>query len=284
MQKSVQKLILTLTLLGASTTFAATSVKDGNGQSVSVAAPTKRIVSLSPHATELLFSAGAGANVVGVTQESDYPIAAQKIPKVGTYNQISLEAILRLKPDLVVTWQDAAQAKEINRLKQLGIPVFVSHPLKLEDIPKEIIALGKLNQTENTAQKNTQSFTNNVKTLRSQYQNKKKVQTLVAVSESPLYTVSNQSFLGQLIILCGGENVFAKIKTPAAQVGKEAVMRTQAQVIITTLPKYDANLWQTMRLPASQNNRIYTISNSNRPTLRLISAANQICRHIDQAR
>jgi iron complex transport system substrate-binding protein/vitamin B12 transport system substrate-binding protein len=271
-------------LLTSQSAWAAISVQDGKGQTVTVKTPAKRIVALTPHAVELLFSAGAGGYVVGATQEADYPPSIQKVSKVGTYNQISLEAILRLKPDLVVTWQDAGHVKEINRLKQLGIPVFVSHPLQLDQISQEIMALSVLSQTQAAAQKNTQSFQNQVSKLKRTYQNKQKVKTLVAVSEAPLYTVSNHSFLGQLVNLCGGTNVFGSLKTAAAQVSKEAVMRSQAQVVFVTHDKINTGLWQNMLLPASKNNRIFALQDGSRPSLRLINAATQMCQRIDAAR
>lgn len=271
-------------LLLSQSALAAITAKDGQGQTVTVKAPAKRIVALTPHAVELLFSAGAGVYVVGATQEADYPVAIKKVSKVGTYNQISLDAIIRLKPDLVVTWQDAGHVKEISRLKQLGIPVFVSHPLQLEQIPQEIMALSTLSQTQTAAQKNTQNFQNQVSELKRKFQNKQKVKTLVAVSEAPLYTVSNHSFLGQLVNLCGGTNVFGSIKTTAAQVSKEAVMRSQAQVVFVTNDKINPSIWQNMLLPASKNNRIFALQDGSRPSLRLINAATQMCQRIDQAR
>ncbi len=284
MIKKILPLLLINCLLLITPAHAAISVKDGTGQLVTLQQPAKRIISLTPHTTELLFSAGAGQYIVGVTNESDYPTAAINIPKVGTYNQISLDAILRLKPDLVITWQDSGHIKEINRLKQLNIPVFVSHPLKLNDIATETLKLGQLTQTENTAKNSTQAFFKQAQSLKKQYQHKQKIKTLVAVSESPIYTVSNQSFLGQLVTLCGGENVFSSLKTASAQVSKEAIMKSQAQVVLTTLPNLDKSFWYNTHLPAAKTKNIYTVSDANRPSLRLIDAATSICQHIERAR
>jgi iron complex transport system substrate-binding protein len=100
-----RQLLLALLLLMFAASALAVSATDDTGRRVSLEAPARRIVSLAPHATELLFAAGAGEKIVGTVSHSDYPPAAQAIPLVGGYKALDLERILALRPDLVVGWQ-----------------------------------------------------------------------------------------------------------------------------------------------------------------------------------
>jgi len=109
-----------LTVTAVSATAADITVTDDFGRSVTVAAPAQRIISLAPHITENLFSAGAGARVVAVVDHSDYPPAAGRIPSLGNYAQFSLEALIALAPDLVVAWRTAKSRDKLERLERLG--------------------------------------------------------------------------------------------------------------------------------------------------------------------
>ncbi len=90
--------------------------------------PVKRIVSLMPHGTELLFEVGAGDLIVGAVDYSDYPEAAKKIPRIGGYSGMNIEAILALQPDIVLAWPEGNPNRELQKLTALGVPLFVSDP------------------------------------------------------------------------------------------------------------------------------------------------------------
>ncbi|MDX1559770.1 MAG: helical backbone metal receptor, partial [Marinobacter sp.] len=98
--------------------------RDALDSKVCLAEPAQRVVSLSPGATELLFSAGAGDKVVAVSAWSDYPLEAVDLPQVGDSNRLDLEAIVSLAPDLVVAWVDGNSRSQLERLSGLGISVF----------------------------------------------------------------------------------------------------------------------------------------------------------------
>jgi len=104
-------------------------------------APT-RIVSLAPVVTETLFAVGAGARVVGVTRFCDVPTAATTLPKVGGYTDASLEAILALRPDLVVAMPSFAQRALLDRLRDRGVPVFVVFADRPDETRALLVALG----------------------------------------------------------------------------------------------------------------------------------------------
>ncbi|MDD2670089.1 helical backbone metal receptor, partial [Zoogloea sp.] len=100
----MRRLFLAL-LLASGAAHAAIDLIDDQGQAVHLAQPAKRIVSLAPHITEMLFAAGAGDRVVGAVQYSDYPEAAKKIARVGGYTSVDMEKVAALKPDLVIAWK-----------------------------------------------------------------------------------------------------------------------------------------------------------------------------------
>jgi len=130
--------------LWSAAAWAAASALDSAGRRVSLPAPAQRIVSVAPHVTELLFAAGAGSRVVAVSEYSDYPEAARRLPRVANSSAVNVEEVLALRADLVVAWRLDATARSLDRLEALGIPVFYSEPHRLAEIPDAIEALGAL--------------------------------------------------------------------------------------------------------------------------------------------
>ena len=261
---------------------AAISVQDGEGQTVTVPHEIRKVVALTPHAAELAYSAGAGSKLVGVTQESDYPEPVKSLPKIGTYVQINLESIIKLKPDLVIAWQDGGQAPLIQALRQAGIPVFMSHPLTPQDIATEIHALGELNGTPNIAKQNTAPFRLYLKTL-AQSTKTPAINSVFLVGYNPIYAISNNSFLGEMLQTCGANNVFGHIKQPAFTLNPEALLQQTLQVAFVS-GKSDLKQWQDFYSKAAKPPKLYSINADLRPSLRIKSSLQQMCLIIDAER
>jgi hypothetical protein len=102
---------------------------------VRLKAPAKRIVTLAPHATESLYAAGAGDRLVGTVEYSDYPPEAKKVPRVGGYSRVDLEAVAALKPDLVIAWESGNNMAQVDKLKALGLAVYVFQPNRWKTLP-----------------------------------------------------------------------------------------------------------------------------------------------------
>ena len=261
---------------------AAISVQDGAGQTVTVPHEIRKVVALTPHAAELAYSAGAGSKLVGVTQESDYPEPVKSLPKIGSYVQINLESIIKLKPDLVIAWQDGGQAPLIQALRQAGIPVFMSHPLTPQDIATEIHALGELNGTPNIAKQNTAPFRLYLKTL-AQSTKTPAINSVFLVGYNPIYAISNNSFLGEMLQTCGANNVFGHIKQPAFTLNPEALLQQTLQVAFIS-GKSDLKQWQDFYSKAAKPPKLYSINADLRPSLRIKSSLQQMCLIIDAER
>ena len=279
MQKTL--IFLWMSLL-ATIAQATISVQDGTGQTVTIPHEIRKVVTLTPHAAELAYSAGAGSKLVGVTQESDYPEPVKSLPKIGTYVQINLESIIKLKPDLVIAWQDGGQAPLIQALRQAGIPVFMSHPLTPQDIATEIHALGELNGTPNIAKQNTAPFRLYLQTL-AQSAKTPAVNSVFLVGYNPIYAISNNSFLGEMLQTCGANNVFGHIKQPAFTLNPEALLQQTLQVAFIS-GKSDLKQWQDFYSKAAKPPKLYSINADLRPSLRIKSSLQQMCLIIDAER
>jgi iron complex transport system substrate-binding protein len=126
------------------TSAQAIEVIDDAGHKIVLTQPAQRIISLAPHATELLFEAGAGNKIIGVVKYSNFPAAAKKIPQVGGYKKLDLERIVSMQPDLIVAWQTGNRESELAKLKSLGFSVFLTEPRHLPDITSLLNRLGLL--------------------------------------------------------------------------------------------------------------------------------------------
>lgn len=131
---------------------------DDRGTEIMLARPAQRIVSLAPNVTELLFAAGAGSHVVGVSAYSRHPPAARALLRIGDSGHLDLERILSLHPDLIVGWASGNRPEHIARLRRLGLPVFLTEPKRLDQIPRLIGKLGRLAGTEIQAQHSAAAF------------------------------------------------------------------------------------------------------------------------------
>ena len=125
-------------LLLAALAAQALTIVDDRGVAIELPGPARRIVSLAPHITELLFAAGAGSSIVGVVAYSNYPAAAQRLPKVGDVNALDLERIVALKPDLVMVWQQGSPQGQLDVLAALGLPVYYNQPRSLDEIARTL--------------------------------------------------------------------------------------------------------------------------------------------------
>jgi len=255
------------------------AVRDDYGNTVRLPKPATRIVSLAPHLTELVYAAGAGASMVGAVEYSDYPAAARELPRVGGDTTVGLEAVLALKPDLIVAWPNPGSVRIIDRLGELALPVFRSEPRELEDIATTIERLGALGGTPKEAQGAARAFRARKAELERRYANRAKVRVFYQVWNRPLLTVNGDHVISKVIRLCGGENVFASLPLIAPEIDAEALLRAKPEVVIASNPAAERPQW----LP---NARFYVVPAEliQRHTPRLLEGAERVCRALDETR
>ncbi len=286
------KRLLAVALLSASQfAQAEVSVVDDSGASVRLARPAKRIVSLAPHLTETLFAAGAGERIVGTVEYSEYPPAASRIARVGGYSRVDLERVAALQPDLIIAWQSGNAAAHLERLRGLGIPLYLSQSDHIADIASEIERFGVLADSAAVANRAAEVFRQRLAGLQKRYGSRPPVPTFYQIWKQPLMTVGRKQIISDVIHLCGGENVFGKLATMAPTVTVEAVIAANPEAIVASgmdesRPEWldDWRRWTSITAVARNNLFFVPPDLIQRHTPRLLDGAERLCEHLETAR
>lgn len=246
----------------------------------------KRIVTLFPHATEMV-AALDSTRLIAIDGASNFPPQVQNLPRVRAYPEPSVEALLALRPDLVITWTRQQQTKLAARLSRYGIKVIAIEPQNPGDVSVEIRKLGYLLGLERQAEALAVNYDQRLVNLQKRYYSAKRVKVFFQVSENPLMTVSNRSFLGLVIEQCAGDNAFAQQPAAVPLVSLETVLAYRPEMIISTSNQQSLAQWQRYKLlPAVHDGQLHVMDNDElmRPGPRLPEGMDRLCRLIDQAR
>ncbi len=277
--------------IGAGGVHAEVRVTDDYGRDVVLAAPARRVVSLAPHLTELMYAAGAGERLVGAFAYSDYPPAARNLPRVGNEAQIDLEAVVALKPDLVVAWPQSGSTRAVERIAALGIAVFRSEPRELEDIARTMETLGRLTASEAPAAAAAHAFRARAAHLARTYASRPSVRAFYQVWDRPLITVNADHVISKVMRLCGGENVMADLPALAPAIDRERVLRADPEVIVASgadgaRPPW-LDQWKAFpALAAVRGGNLYAVRPEllQRHTPRILDGAEAVCRIFEAVR
>ena len=270
--------------LGATSNVSAT---DDGGHRITLPSPATRIISLAPHITELLYAAGAGPSVVGVSAWSDYPPAAEKLPVVADGARLELERIIDLKPDLIIAWKSGSSARQVARLRKLGLIVFESEPRSFDDIARSLERFGTLaGSTE--GKKAAASFRERLHELREHYSGRKKISVFYQIWSSPLMTLNGKHMVTDALRLCGATNIFANIPQIAPTVSTEAVVTANPDAILLTDERSPAaDRWRSLsQMKAVRHDNLFSVNGTlmNRAGPRILEGTAQLCERIDTAR
>ena len=267
------------------------SVVDDVGNEISLESPAKKIVSLAPNLTELLFTAGAGNKIVATVQYSDYPEEAKNILQIGDAHNIDLEALIALMPDLIVTWKSGNSTALYNKLTNFGFEVYQSEADTLKKISTSILRLGKLAGTQAIAIPAAMKFQQEIEALEKQYSRKKSIKVFYQFWEKPIYTINGRHLISHIIELCGGKNIYSNLSSLTPQISIESVLKTDPDIIIASgsdnLRPDWLDAWKVWpELKAIQNNQLYFVQPDfiQRHTTRIIQGGKLICEYIDRAR
>jgi iron complex transport system substrate-binding protein len=295
MENSVKNPVKFLTCLVAFFCFGTAAhadvvVKDDIGAEVRLKQPARRVVALAPHIVETLMAAGAGERLVGAVQYSDYPEAAKKIPRVGSYVRLDMEAIVALKPDLVIGWQSGNSPAHIEKIRQLGIPVYITQPNRIDDIASDLERYGQLMGDEE-GNRAAAAFRTRLAALRERYSSQPKLLIFYQVWKEPLMTVGGKQIISDVIRLCGGENVFGQLSQMAPTVTVEAVLAANPDAIVASgmgeaRPEWldDWRRWPQLNAVARGNLYFIPPDRIQRHTPRLLDGAEMLCKHMETAR
>ena len=251
--------------------------------------PATRIVVLAPHLAELVYAAGAGERLVGVSAYSDFPEAVSTLPVVSDAFTVDQEQLLLLQPDLLLAWKSGTPAHVVDELRTAGYRVDVIETRGLEDIAKAIETIGRLTGKDAVAHEKSTWFRESIATLQQRYTGRERLRVFYQVSQRPLYTINAEHYIGEILELCGGDNVFADVEELAPAVTVEAVVDRDPEVLLAgsadgSLPFDEWSRWPSLAANRHGNRFVVGADEVGRPTPRVLIAAETICEHLDAAR
>jgi iron complex transport system substrate-binding protein len=278
-------------ILSVMLTLGGAVVCAGGPQPAGAPETVPRIISLSPHITELLFAAGAGDRIVGVDDSSDYPAAVAGITRVGEPSALDVEGLLKLKPTLIVLWDSGTPARRKAELQRLNLQLYVTDQHHLDDIASTLLEFGRLAGTEPVAAAAARRYQTELEQLRSQYATRPRLRVFYQVWDRPLYTLSGAQVVSEVLSLCGGENVFAELSTLAPAIDTEAVLARDPDVILiaatgTEGARQTAEWGRFANLRAVRDHHVFTVDPSlvGRMSPRILQGAREVCGLLDAAR
>ncbi|MBE9503078.1 MAG: cobalamin-binding protein [Proteobacteria bacterium] len=256
-------------------------------RTVEIKQTPSRIVSLAPSITEILFALDLNKEVVGVTQFSNYPPATKGIKKVGSYIKLNIEVIVGLSPDLIIATADGNPRESVEKLEELGIPVFVIYPKKMVDIYRNLRAIGAITGKIVEAERLASSLEGRINAIANKVRNSPRPKVFLQLGTNPLYTAGKGTFMDQLIELAGGVNIVggSLVRYPAYSM-EEVLSRNPDFIFSTLMDGNNADIkvfwkkWDT--LSAVKSGRIFSINPDlvNRPSPRIADGLEAIAKKI----
>ena len=250
-----------------------------------------RIVTLTPHLTELLFAVGAGDWIVGAVDFSDHPEAARALPRVGSGARLDLEAIRALRPDLVLAWQSGNPRAQVEQVERLGIRVVWSETRRLGDVANELERLWRIVGTKAQAASVAEAYRERLADLEQRYAERTPLRVFYQFWDAPVMTLSDAHLVGDALRLCGAVNVFGDLDELAPRISIEAVLAADPEAIVIGAPAADVVAWGARwqgypGLAAVATDNVIGVDPDllNRATPRTLDGVEALCEALDAAR
>ncbi len=283
--------IAAFTLMALSSVHASErAVTDDSGALITLEQPAQRIITLAPHLTEQVFTAGAGDRIVATVNYSNYPEQAKQILNIGSYKKISFEMVVGLKPDLILAFGGNGW-EMIDHLRGLGLTVYVDEPRELEDVASSLTRIGQLLGTESTAKTQANLYAQKLQALQSRYTQSQKVNVFYVVWNKPLITINGEHLISSVMRLCGGTNIFSDTLAMAPRISVESVIEADPHIIIASGHGSERPDWldewkQWKSIHAVKHNHLYFIPPDilQRHTVRILEGAKMMCEFLEIAR
>ncbi|TAN40528.1 MAG: cobalamin-binding protein [Nitrospirae bacterium] len=226
----------------------------------------KRIISLAPNVTEILFALGLEENLIGVTDFCDYPAAAKKKRKIGGMSNPSLEAVVSLKPDLVILTTDGNPKEFKERLEAFNIRTYVVRSRRIQDLPQGIRDLGAALAVSAKADR----LAADIELTLKKYRNKKPAspmkKVLFIVWPEPLIAAGPGTVIDDALRLLGAENIAGRASAAYPKYSIEDILRTSPDLIIVgkgmgNVEKVSEGLFRRLKiLPAVRDRKVFYVS------------------------
>lgn len=267
----------------------ADTITDQLGRQVVVPDQPKRVVSLAPSITEIIFALGQEANLKGVTRFSDYPPQARKFPKVGSYVHLDVEKIVALKPDLCIAVKDGNPVTIIEKLESMNIPVYAVDPRNLSGTMDAMIEMGRLLNAREKAALAVADMKKRIDHITSLTETAEHTPgVFFQIGITPIVAVGTNTFINELIVLAGGNNL-TKGPVPYPRLSKEQVLWLSPEIMIITsmargevFEKVKREWQQWNRIPAVANDAVYLVDSDlfDRAAPRLVDGLEVLARLI----
>lgn len=283
--------VATCCTFGAQAIAADIEIIDDHGRAVLLGKPAQKVITLTPHATELIFEAGGGNKIVATVLASDFPPEARTLPRIGDGLAPDPEKILAYKPDLIIGWLP----DQTVTLDALNIPIFISAPQTLADIPDSVETFGVLLGTQDIARNRADALRKKLDVLGNRSAQKPVVRVFIQAGSEAEYSLGGDHILSDVLSLCGATNVFGDSSALAPKISVESVIAAKPDLVLVgragapATPTSDTQslaYWKVAGLPAARPGHVMMIDADAlyRPGPRLIDAATRICDVIDQVR
>lgn len=246
----------------------------------------QRIITLSPHLTELVFSLGAQDRLIATVAYSDYPQAAMDIPRIGDAFRIDWEQLAQLKPDLILGWQNGNPQIMLDEIRRKKYSLHAFDNPKLFNLPEQLHELAALIGTNGITDEISENYLNDLQALQNHYANKNEIRVFYQIASEPLFTIDGDHVISEMLTVCGAQNVFAAIGKIATAVSVEAVLAAKPDVILTTNEMRDsvAEVWSQTGLMDAANILSVSPDEVARAGLRMVQGTRNICETLDSWR
>ena len=273
-----------LTLLAAWPSTAKT-LTDQAGRRVQIPDDPQRVVSLAPSITEIVFALGREDRLKGVTTYSNFPPAAARLPKVGSYVRLDLERIVALRPDLCIAVKDGNPKAAVDRLQALGVAVFALDPRSVPTVIEAVLAMGAVLGAEERAEALVRDMRSRIERVKARLAGAdRRPRVFFQIGDAPIVSVGTHTFAHELIGLAGGTNVSAG---PAAypRYSREQAIGLSPEVIVISSMDRTGSIERTRRewdrwpgVPAVRDGRIHLVDSDlfDRPSPRLVEGLEQL--------
>ena len=259
-----------------------TAVTDDFGDTLRIAVAPKRIVSLNPTTTELLFAIGAGSRVVGRTSYDVFPADVRNVPDLGQGLRPNVEAVLAARPDLVLLYASADNREAATRLRAAGIPTAAYRIDRIADMVRVTLILGRLAGDTAAARRTVDSVTTTLDRVRRATATLPHPSAFWPLWESPLLSVGHGSFLNELLEIAGARNVFDDLPQPSPAVSFEELLRRDPDVVIagqSSKRRLEANAkFQTLRAVREHHVLVVDSTIATGPSTRVGASAVSLAR------
>jgi iron complex transport system substrate-binding protein len=265
------------------------TVQDAMGKDIQFERPPTRIVSLAPSITEILFSLDLGERVVGVTTYSNYPVEATLKPKVGSYINLNVEAIISLSPGLVIGTKDGNRKNVTDLLEQAGIKVFIVNPRDVASAIESIEWVGMVAGVPERGRDLRKTLEGRLSRIQDLVSHRREPSVFMQINLKPIMTVNGDTFLHDLIRLSGGHNIFEKEPFHYPRINVEEIIARRPEVIMISSMelggRFEAAREEWLKLtviPAARDKRVHLIDSdiSNRPGPRIVDALEIMARFV----